>query len=153
MLTVQYRQETQMTGYEPERTLYKLDFSQTKHNGLQVTTASVTMGELLEFAGMADAAEGGRDAKAGQVLLERFASVLEDWNVTRGGEPVPATYEGLLSQEFGFVMFVISAWISEMAQAPPPLPGSSSSGGTSEAVPPPAVVSASRSLASLQEPS
>jgi hypothetical protein len=136
-----------MAGYEPERTLYRLDFSQTKHKGLKVTTAAVTLGELMEFVEMADDAEDAIDIKAVRVLLERFGGVLEDWNVTRKEEPVPPTYEGLLTQEFPFVQFIINAWITEMSQAPPPLQDGSSSGETSPEVPA-GLAAASRNLQS-----
>src|SRR5487761_1846528 len=47
------------------------------------------------------------------------------------GLPVPATFEGLFSQDFGFVMPVIERAAAAMTQAPPPLPAGSPSGGIS----------------------
>lgn len=119
-------------GYKPRRTLYKLDFSETEHAGLEVTTTSVTLGALLEFTEMSDAAESGVDQAAVRRLFGEFARVLVDWNVEDdAGAPVPQTLEGLLSLEFGFVMAVINAWIGALSKAPPPLPAGSASGGTS----------------------
>jgi hypothetical protein len=141
-----------MGTFEPERDLYRLKFADGKYAGLEVTTAAITTGELLEFIDLADAAEDASNLQAAKVLLKRFGDVLEEWNVTRKGEPVPPTYEGLLMQQLPFTMDLIMAWITEMTAAPPPLPGGSPSGGSSPEVPP-AVVSGSQSLPSSPAPS
>jgi hypothetical protein len=120
-------------GYVPKRTLYKLDFSQTEHAGLEVTTKSASMAALLDILGLADSVEtaGVKNADRGQMeqLFGLFDEVLVSWNVeTEDGEAVPATKAGLLSQDPEFVMTVIGAWAQAMAKAPPNLPGGSSSG-------------------------
>ena len=124
-------------GYVPKRTLYKLDFSKTELAGLEVTTKSASMDVLLEVLSLADlVGEGGLKNVTPEQLdtvFSLFDQVLHSWNVeTEGGNPVPATKAGLLSQDPEFVMAVISAWATEMTQAPPPLPGESSSGATSK---------------------
>jgi hypothetical protein len=122
-------------GYVPKRTLYKLDFSQTEHAGLEVVTRSASMAGLLDILTLAEAVENaGATANAGQKEVDRlfslFDQVLVEWNVeTEAGEPVPATKDGLLSQDPDFVMTVITAWAQAMTKAPPPLP--KPSGGTS----------------------
>lgn len=128
-------------GYKPSRTLYKLDFSETEFAGLEVTTRSVQLDVLLEMADMADQVEdlaakkqpGLKDLKVVVTLLTEFSKILVGWNVENDDDtPVPATYEGLKSQELTFIMAVISAWTTAMAKAPPPLPGASPSGATSQ---------------------
>jgi hypothetical protein len=129
-----------MAGYKPERTLYKLNFSQTEHAGLEVTTRSISVDGLkaiIELAGAFDGldAEHARAEDLAKVdeLFVRFAAVLVGWNVIGDDDqPVPATREGLGTQDFPFVMAVILAWIQEMSQAPPPLPRPASSGAMSQ---------------------
>lgn len=124
-------------GYVPKRTLYKLDFSQTEYAGLEVTTKSAAMGVLLEVLELSDLFEQAGikalDKKQLDVVFGLFAQVLHSWNVaTDDGTAVPATKDGLLSQDPEFVMAVMSAWAAEMTQAPPPLPGEQSSGAISK---------------------
>ena len=125
-----------MAGYVPRRTLYKLDFSQTEHAGLEVTTKSASMAALLDILGLADTVEaaGLKNADPAQMgrLFGLFDEVLVSWNVEEeDGTPVPATKAGLLSQDPEFVMTVISAWAQAMSKAPPNLPNGSSNGATS----------------------
>jgi hypothetical protein len=120
-------------GYKPKRTLYKLDFSATEYAGLEITTRSVSVEGLLAIAAAADEIDEVSPAK-GKVLdlLGRFARVIVSWNVEDDdGQPVPVTVEALLDQDFGFLMTMITMWISSVSQAPPPLPGPSPSGATS----------------------
>ena len=120
-------------GYVPKRTLYKLDFSQTEHAGLEVVTRSASMAALLDILSLADSVEaaGLKNADQQQMakLFALFDEVLVEWNVeTEDGTPVPATKAGLLSQDPEFVMTVIAAWAQAMSKAPPNLPGGSSTG-------------------------
>lgn len=122
-------------GYVPKRTLYKLDFSETEHAGLEVTTKSASMAALLDILSLADTVEAAGLKNADQQQMIRlfglFDEVLVNWNVeTEDGGPVPATKDGLLSQDPEFVMTVIAAWASAMSKVPPPLPNGSSGGGT-----------------------
>jgi len=119
-----------VTGFEPPSSGQKLDFSDTAYAGLEVTMDAVSLGDLLDIEELAEAASAGAAARE---LFARFAKCLESWNVTRKGEPVPATLEGVLSQDAAFVLAVVQAWQQGMAQAPPPLPGGSGSGGSSAA--------------------
>lgn len=126
-------------GYVPKRTLYKLDFSQTEHAGLEVTTKSATMAALLDILSLSDNVEQAGVKNVDRDQLEKlfglFDEVLVSWNVEEeDGTPVPATKAGLLSQDPGFVMEVIGAWGTAMAKAPPPLP-KPSSGPLEETIP------------------
>ena len=122
-------------GYVPKRTLYKLDFSETEHAGLEVVTRSASMATLMAVLELADEAEQATAKDAlGKLddLFALFEGVLVSWNVeTDDGEPVPATKAGLLSQDSGFCLTVIQMWAREMTQAPPTSPTASGPGGTS----------------------
>jgi hypothetical protein len=140
-------------GYVPKRTLYKLDFSQTEHAGLEVITKSASMAALLDILSLADVVEAAGlksvDREQIATLFGLFDEVLHAWNVeTEDGQPVPATKAGLLSQDPEFVMTVIGAWALEMSKAPPPLQGGSSFGGISAEEPTLGLGEASRSLPS-----
>ena len=133
-----------MTGFEPPSSGQKLDFSDTAYAGLEVTMDAVSLGDLLDIQ---DLAETGT-AAAAREMVARFAKCLEGWNVTRSGEPVPATLEGALSLDAVFIGEIVRAWTQGTAEAPPPLPGGSSSGGTSAAASTLGLDAASRSLPS-----
>jgi hypothetical protein len=129
-------------GYEPPSTGLKLDFSDTPYAGLEVTMGAVSLGQILDIEDLTEATGGTRE------MVTRFADCLESWNVTRGGEPVPADLAGVLSQDPNFILAIVLAWQRNVATAPPPLPGALSSGGTSAEASMPGLASASRSLQS-----
>jgi hypothetical protein len=65
-------------------------------------------------------------------MVSPFARKLVAWNLLDDDdEPVPASLDGLLSQDLDFVIRLITAYGTAMTQAPPPLPASSPSGATS----------------------
>ena len=133
-----------MTGFEPPGSGAKLDFSDTAYAGLEVTMDAVSLGDLLDIQ---DVAETGTGAAARE-MVTRFAKCLESWNVTRNGEPVPATLEGVLSLDAVFIGAIVKAWTQGTAEAPPPLPGGSPSGGSSAEGSTLGLAAASRSLPS-----
>ena len=151
-------------GYRPKRTTYKLNFSETEHAGLEVLARATSVDGLLGFIDLGASLDGldGRlraatesgDAEQLAALkkkirdtFEPFARVLVEWNVEDDdGTPVPATLDGLLSQELPFVGQIIEAYVGAIATAPPPLSPASSGGETSLEELPPGLASASKSL-------
>lgn len=130
-------------GYKPQRRLYKLDFSETEHAGLEVTARGTSMAGLLQLMELADEAEelGELDEKADKAeiagkmreMFAPFARVIVSWNLLDDDdEPVPASLDGLLSQDPEFIGFVLSSYVQAISEAPPPLPAGSPSGGTSQ---------------------
>lgn len=130
-------------GYKPQRRLYRLDFSETEHAGLEVTARGTSMAGLLQLMELAD--EAGElaelDEKADKAVIAGkmremfapFARVIVSWNLLDDDdEPVPASLDGLLSQDPEFIGFVLSSYVQAISAAPPPLPGTSPSGGNSE---------------------
>lgn len=129
-------------GFKPKRTLYKLDFSGTELEGLEATARGASMGELLEILEAADGIDALKEldeiqdvAKIAEQLRQMvapFARKLHAWNLlTDDDEPVPASADGLLTQELDFVVAIITAYGKAMTQVPPPLPAGSASGGIS----------------------
>ncbi|HEY1914245.1 MAG TPA: hypothetical protein VGH27_01605 [Streptosporangiaceae bacterium] len=141
-----------MGRYKLEKATHKLDFSQTRYAGLEVTMRAAPLGVIIAWQDLA-----GRDDLTGEemkAMFAGFAGYLESWNLDDDADnPVPATYEGVAAQEVSFVQALIGMYADTLTSAPPPLPGSSGSGGSSAAVPPPGVVSASASLPSSPAPS
>lgn len=118
-------------GYTPPRKSYTLQFEQEEMAGLEVITNPVSTGTFLTITEMADA----KSADVGEMktLMSSFAKVLRSWNLEfEGGEPVPTTLEGLMTQEFSFVMDIVLAWMDAVAGTPAPLEKKSSAGGQSQ---------------------
>jgi hypothetical protein len=117
-------------GFEPPETLYKLTWEDPAMAGLEVTVREPSIDQLLSMDAVGDG--GGKDMDTDKIraAFRIFADLLESWNVQRKGEPVPATYEGVISQNPRFVMKIISAMGSEFAKPDPTLPTGSSGGGS-----------------------
>lgn len=131
-------------GYTPKRTVYRLDFSGTELEGLEVDMRATTVGKMLDLMEAADklaemqeldaSTQAGEIGERLRVMLEPLGDALAAWNVEGDdGTPVPATLDGLLSQEMPFVMHIMQAY-QQVAQAPAPLGAGSASGGTSPEV-------------------
>jgi len=129
-----------MSGYVRKRRVYRLRFEDEELDGLVVKVRSTSVGGLLEFmrflAGLSDDDLTTDDVEKFAGLFESFAEVLQEWNVQdEAGEPVPATLEGVYTQDADFVMDIMRVWFQAVTQPPAPLPATSSAGGPS-AVPP-----------------
>lgn len=123
-------------GFKREPKLYRLKFEDPSMAGLEVDAKSLSTGALLEVTELAGAVKNMKadevDPAALRKLFEVFAAALVKWNLEdEDDRPVPATYEGVVSQELNFVLAVIMAWIGAIASVDIPLPAGSSSGGTS----------------------
>jgi hypothetical protein len=110
-------------GYKPKRKLITLDFEGTKHDGLEVTMRGLTVGEELELDDMR-----GKDSN-GRRIFEMMAGLLHEWNVEdENGQPVPATFEGVCTQDSVFIMEILDALQTANSGVSDPLPESSPSG-------------------------
>ena len=129
-----------MSGYTRKRRVYRLRFEDEELDGLVVKVRSASVARLLEFMRFL-AGLSGDDLTADDVerlagLFESFAEVLQEWNVQdEAGEPVPATLEGVYTQDADFVMDIMRVWFQAVTQPPAPLPATSSAGGPSAAPP------------------
>lgn len=114
-------------GFEVE-TVAKLVFPDGAYEGAEVfARCSLSIGEYLDFLAV-------RDAPADEVrpwieaLYGAFARYLVSWNLTKNGEPVPCTVEGLLSIDRELVRAIIRTWQDTAVDVTGPL-GRPSSGG------------------------
>lgn len=65
-------------------------------------------------------------------VIEQFAAAaLVSWNLEDDDGPVPATAEGLMGQDVGFVGALIRNWQEVLTQPAAPLGGDSPNGGPS----------------------
>jgi hypothetical protein len=101
-------------GFRPKRTPFKLDFSGTECEGLEVTVRPMPMSVMLDVI----AAVGSGDVTAARQMYATFTYALESWNVEDDdGNPVPADLDGLMSQDGRFIGAVIQAWAAALGGA------------------------------------
>ena len=129
-----------MSGYVRKRRVYRLRFEDEELDGLVVKVHSTNVQRLLEFmrflAGLSGDDLTADDVEKFAGLFESFADVLQEWNVEdEDGRPVPATLEGVRSQDGDFVMDIMRVWFQAVTQPPAPLPATSSAGAPSAAPP------------------
>lgn len=123
-------------GYRRSPKAYRLKFEDPELAGLEVTARSLPLGEFLKVSEMATASSTAESMKSADQLFRAFSSSLIEWNLENDfGDPVPATYEGVLSQELDFMMTVVMAWVSAMSDVDSPLPQGSPNGVPSALAP------------------
>jgi hypothetical protein len=133
-------------GYKPKR--YKLTWADGDLEGLEVVMKPASLGEMLNAEKLRDLAAEGASIAQLEPLFRWFAGMLVSWNVEDDDDqPVPATYEGVLTQDVDLIYAIVGEFTSRVTQAPPPLPDVSPPGGT-EAEASLRLASSSRSLAS-----
>ena len=106
-------------GYVRQRVTYRLDFKGDL-TGLEVVATSSGTDDYLMMSELANVKMPlmGADVAKFKRLLKAFAEVLVSWNLENTpGEPVPATYEGLLKQDPEFIGLVIGAWFDAIVGA------------------------------------
>jgi len=121
-------------GHKRPKKVYRVEVDDGPDAGFWMRVRSVPTGQLMKIIEMSQSATTDT-ASAGR-LFEAFAAALVEWNLEDDGpdgedRPVPATLDGLYSQDFDFALDLVMRWQEAIAGVPPPLPGASSSGGTS----------------------
>lgn len=108
-------------GFQRKRKVYKLDFSGTEYDGLEVKVGGLTTGEYLELVGLS--APGNDDDETGREterMLRFFAAHLKSWNLEdEDGKPVPTSFDdGIVTNDLSMNMAIINAWTSALASVP-----------------------------------
>lgn len=114
--------------------VFKLVFEDPSMDGLEVRAGSVKLKKILKLMKLAESTERSPD-QMGE-MLDIFSAALISWNVEEtvldengsSRQPVPATREGLESQDFDFVFEIILAWMEGLMSVSSPL-GRRSAGG------------------------
>ena len=118
-------------GYKRGPRIYRLIFDDPEYEGLEVRASSLTIRRMRELMNLQDTntddpAEAG---KATDKLFTTFADCLISWNLEDElGNPVPATLDGIESQESDFILPVITTWMETISGATGPLDQTSSDG-------------------------
>jgi hypothetical protein len=99
--------------------------------GLEVMVREPSINDMLAVSGVDAAGVKKMDAAAVRAMFSAFAGLLDSWNLTRKGEPVPATLEGILAQSPGFVMKIMAALDKTIIAPDPTSQPASSTGETS----------------------
>lgn len=107
-------------------TVYKLEFEDPAMQGLEVRAKSVPLKSILKLTKLT-----GRDLKQLPMqeqldtmsdMIGMFADALVGWNLeNEDSTPVPADRDGLESQDFDFVMQIITAWMDALMAVAAPL--------------------------------
>jgi len=108
-----------MTGYCPPQTIYRIECGPGPHPGLTVRLKAMPLAKYLDIA----SAVGGGEFAAVIDHIGDMADALVDWNIEdNAGEPVSADLPGLLTQEYGFALFLMGEWIAAVGtvHAAPP---------------------------------
>lgn len=132
-------------GFRPESSVYHLTFEGTKYQGLDVRMTALLVGELLESMKMGEVArlltslDGADDATlaahadviAGatqrtEEFYKSFARHLVSWNVERQDDAgdwvsVPATLDGVRTQDPAFIKDIVDAWRTAVSGVRPNL--------------------------------
>lgn len=122
-------------GFKPKSKIYRLKFEDPEMNGLVVEVKPSSVGVLLDTADLASLATtfqgisvtslSAEDLeKVGKLreLFDSFADSLVSWNVELEDDtPVPATREGVYSQDIDFILEVIAAWAEAVGGVSGPL--------------------------------
>lgn len=116
-------------GYKPKRKTYHLNFASTDYEGLQVSIRGLNTGQYMDlFEAKTEAETGGETNR----LLTIMASRLVSWNVEDDDDmPVPATLDGIKTQDLDFNLAIVNAWTTAMAGVPVPLEQPSTGGESS----------------------
>lgn len=108
-------------GFTPKRTQYRLKFDKTTDlDGLEITTRSVSVGQLMDLQRFGSELAGAEDddfaPEAIEKMVDLLASGIVEWNVEdEEGRPVEPTTANLLAQDLPFIYAVLTAWSQAMS--------------------------------------
>ncbi len=104
-------------GFQRKRKIYKLDFSETEYEGLEVEVSGLTTGEYLDFLVLSSGAEGtGNNSSETQEMLTMLANHIVSWNLEdENGNAVPISFEGLKTNELSLNMLMVDSWVQAIS--------------------------------------
>jgi hypothetical protein len=101
-------------GFKRKRKIYKLDFTDTEYEGLEVKVRGLTTGEYLELVSLSGVTEEGDKEVEGMIRM--FSEHLVGWNLEdEDGKPIPTTYEAVKDNDFTMNAAIVSAWTAALA--------------------------------------
>lgn len=114
-------------GFEFPDKITRLNFQDTELKGLIIDCRSVSMEGLLAIQEKSIQVEELRkeaesDAAKNRIMMveftamvELFAQIIADWNVTKNNEPVAPSAKVLMQQPPEYVMSIIQIWVQATA--------------------------------------
>ncbi len=112
-------------GFERKRKLYRLDFTGTDLDGLEVDVRGLSMEEYLRLSGLAKLADvkvpTPEELEELRSLFELFASKIDRWNLEEDGQPVRVCADAVMGWEAGEVLAAVEAWQKAVTDVPAPL--------------------------------
>ena len=116
-------------GFEPPRTVLKLQFEAPHLAGLEVAMYVPPLGEFERLTGMAAQFDGvtaesgisAEQAREALSLYETLAEYMKSWNVTHNKKPVAATIAGFRTQEITLLNAIMGAWLKAAGEVDAPL--------------------------------
>lgn len=115
-------------GFQRKRKVYRLDFTGTEYEGLEVKVRGLTTGEYFELVSLSGPTDGGDKEVDGMVRM--FAKHLVSWNLEDDEGSVPTTYEAVKENDFTMTTTIINAWTDALAGVPRETAKKSLSGDT-----------------------
>lgn len=101
-------------GFRRKRKVFKLEFEE--YDGLEVQVRSVPIRKLLDILQLADAMTGKPTQEQVNGLFGWFADRIISWTYQdEDGNPLPATLETLLDDDFDFVLMMVMAWVKAVS--------------------------------------
>lgn len=121
-----------MPGYRRKPKTYTLRWADDHElAGLEVVMRGLTIEKLIDFQAKADRVSEDKSQEGMEPMFRSFAKSLISWNLEdEDGQPVPATYKGVVVQDVEFVLDVVMSWVDSVAsvRGDSPLPETSGSG-------------------------
>jgi hypothetical protein len=122
-------------GFEREPKVYPIDWVDGEWAGMSVSVRKMRYGDLLDGGVTLDWSATGTprtEFLEGLAATTRaLSSVLDSWNLTRKGKPIPATLEGLRSLDEDQAIAIVMTWAVKFVGVSVPLERPSDSGATS----------------------
>jgi hypothetical protein len=136
-------------GFRPQPKTYKLNFKDSELDGLMVRIGGCTVGEWQDLLRLSSPDTGEEAAAANDATIELFANYLIEWDLEHSrdhckdpehtgadhykiGDPVPATPEGIATQENVMITQIIVAWQRAMQYVADDLGKGSMNGSSSQ---------------------
>lgn len=126
-------------GYRKKAKTYNLNWAPGHElHGLEVSLRGLTVAKVFAIGNSASAfttdAKGalttGSDAT--EDMFQTFAGCLQRWNLEdEDGTPIPATMEGIATQDFEFILELIVTWMEAVSSVTGNKAGEGGEGGDS----------------------
>lgn len=120
-----------------ERVTYRLDFSDTRWEGLEVRARGTTLDESIELQRLLDLGQllmkqDSETEESRRRYFELLSEIVIEWNRTDDGEPVPVDPKHMALEEMVMLQAMTRAYLRKVFEVAPPLSQPSSGGEPSE---------------------